>query len=177
MTNLILITIMVIIILILGAAIAVMNAKLNQQDTKEDDEDKPSESHPYSLKKFILTPAEYSFYKVLIMHLPENLSVLIKIRLADILEVSKEVDRSERRTAQNKINSKHFDFIIVDKKTCTVQSVIELDDSSHTSKKAQSSDQFKNEACKASTLTIHRVPAKRGYSADDINPLFAAANV
>ncbi len=163
MTQLLIFFGVLIFIIILGVAAAV----LSREETNVASES-TTELYPYTLKKYILTRAEYSFYKVLILHLPDHLSVFVKIRLGDLFDIESGLDKSTRARAWNKISSKHFDFVLIDKKACTVQSVIELDDNSHASKKAQTTDHFKDEACKAANLTLHRISVKTGYTADDI---------
>ncbi len=162
------------IVILAAIAVALKNAENNTEDSDEKDNNDDTEIYPYTKKQYILSPAEYSFYKALILHMPEQLIIMAKMRVADIIDIEKGLDKSQRSSAWNRIKSKHFDFVILDKKTCTVQSIIELDDSTHNSKKAEKNDTLKNKACEAAGITMHRIPVKRGYTASDLCALIQA---
>lgn len=59
-----------------------------------------------------------------------NLSILCKIRLADLIEPVPSADKSEWYSAFNKIKSKHIDFVLTTQ-NMNVLLLIELEDSSH----------------------------------------------
>ena len=98
---------------------------------------KKSGSSPqqYSYNKIdsLFTPAERSFLGVLNQAVEDNAFVFGKVRVADVLKPSKDVSRKQWQTAFNKINSKHFDFVLCDKGDLSVLCVIELNDKSHDS--------------------------------------------
>lgn len=116
----------------------------------------------------IMSKAERSFYGVLKIALPENIEIFTKVRIADLLKPSNKQNNKIWRIAFNKISSKHFDFVLCDKKTLKTIAVIELDDSSHNTTKAQIKDQFINEACKSGNLTIVRFKAKKSYQPSEL---------
>jgi len=58
---------------------------------------------------------------------------MAKIRLADIFEVKKWLDKGSRQGAFNRITAKHVDFLIVRQNDGAPILGIELDDSSHES--------------------------------------------
>jgi very-short-patch-repair endonuclease len=116
----------------------------------------------------LFTPAERSFYTVLLLSIDEDTTIFGKVRVADVLSASKTLDTKLKRSATNKILSKHFDFVLVDSKTLEIKCAIELDDSSHNSKKRQIRDAFLESACKSAELRLVRFKAKRAYKKTEI---------
>lgn len=161
-------------VVVLGVIIlAVMKAKM---------EGGPSASEagadgvaPYGLKRFVFSKAKYSFYKVLMVACPDDLVIAPKLRLADFLCVmpDKLPAGASRTTWQNKINSKHADFVICDKTSFTVLGVIELDDASHQSQKAIERDRFVDAAYAAAEVPIHHQPCQRSYAVEDLRAVMA----
>jgi very-short-patch-repair endonuclease len=122
----------------------------------------------YVLNAALFTPAERSFYTVLLLSLDEDTTIFGKVRVADVLSASKTLVSKLKRSATNKILSKHFDFVLVDSKTLEIKCAIELDDSSHNSKKRQMRDAFLESACKSAELKLVRFKAKRAYRRTEI---------
>ena len=60
-----------------------------------------------------------------------KLSVLAKIRVADLVEVDGSVNKSEWQKYFNKINKKHIDFALANPANLRIELLIELDDNSH----------------------------------------------
>lgn len=118
---------------------------------------------PYRLGDPLLSKAERSFYGVLVQALGAEAVVFTKVRVADVLSPAKGLNRSERQQAQNRINAKHFDFVICEPTDCTVRAVVELDDASHGRAKTQERDAFLNAACAAAGLPFLRVRAAKAY--------------
>ena len=99
---------------------------------------------------------------------PAETVVMGKIRVADIISPVKGLDNSERQTAQNKISSKHFDYVICDRSTFEVISVVELNDKSHKRKKRVDRDVFLREACASAGLRLLEFEAKASYSVGEV---------
>ena len=95
---------------------------------------------PYRLSRRFLSPAELSFYRVLVQVIPEDTVVAVKPRLGDVRFVSR--GSSGRWAFQNKIQSKHVDFLVCDAKTMTPRLAIELDDKSHERADRMERDEF-----------------------------------
>ncbi len=92
----------------------------------------------------LLTKNEYLFYERLQKIIdPNELQILAKIRLADLVEVNSTINNSEWHTAFNKIKSKHIDFAIA--KNMRVIIIIELDDQSHNRPDRIERDSFVND--------------------------------
>ena len=125
-------------------------------------------SYPYQLIGPLFTPAERSFLGVLNSVLKDDVHILGKVRVADILKPVKGLNPSNRQKAFNKIAAKHFDFVLCNKDDLSVICVIELNDKSHNAKKRQVRDAFLEKACEAASLPLVQIPAKAGYSLDEV---------
>lgn len=94
-------------------------------------------------KKWMFTYHEKDAYKKL-KPIAEDLgyTVFAKVRLLDLLEPQK--GHPKYKALFNKIQAKHVDFVLCDKKL-VARCIIELDDSSHDERSRQERDQFVDE--------------------------------
>jgi len=144
---------------------------------------KPASSNAFSYqsKNSLCSPAERSFLGVLDQLLADKYRVLLKVRLADLIEIPKGVSKSLRQSALNRISSKHVDFVVCNKNDLSILGVIELDDQSHKSAKRQKRDRFLDSALSAAGIPIVHIRAQNTYSVVEIqnqlqnNLLFMAA--
>jgi len=127
-----------------------------------------SETLPYRLRDDFLSPAEFSFYKVLSSLLGTRLIVQSKVRLADIFFVARP---NENVAFFNRIAQQHLDFLVCDPKTMKPLFGIELDDSSHKRDDRQERDEFVEKVFQAARLPLLRVPVQREYNPREIAPL------
>ncbi len=132
---------------------------------------------PYRVRDDFLSPAEFSFYKILEGVVGERLRIQVKVRLADIFFVARP---NENRAFLSKISQKHLDFLICDAVTMKPLFGIELDDASHKKTDRKERDAFVNDVFYAAKLPLLRFPVQRAYSRDDIvskiAPLFKKDN-
>ncbi|HYE03855.1 MAG TPA: DUF2726 domain-containing protein [Phycisphaerales bacterium] len=129
----------------------------------------PASGEPlaYRRKDWLVSRAEKSFYGVLLQALPmlpEPAVVMAKVRLADLLYLPRDMDRSTRVSQQNRVNSKHVDFVLCAADTLRPLLAIEIDDSSHDAEDRQERDSFVDAALQAAGLPLVRFDCKRGYS-------------
>ena len=83
---------------------------------------------PYRQRDDFLSPAEFSFYRVLTTAIGNRAVICPKVGLGDIFYVA----RSENKQSfKNKIDQKHVDFLLCDPTTMKPRLGIELDDASH----------------------------------------------
>lgn len=102
-----------------------------------------NQNYPYQATS-LLTEREYGFFRVLkVIANRNNMDVLIKVRLADLVKVSESVPTNEFYKYFNKISSKHIDFLLID--GIKVVTLIELDDNTHNRKDRIERDNFVNE--------------------------------
>jgi len=150
------------LIILFVIAIAVIAAKRKSRDPSEASE------LPYVKQDTLLTNAERSFLGVLEQAIGDRFRIYAQVRLADLLAVKSGTGKSQRISAQNKINAKHADFVLCDVTTLEIVCAIELDDSSHQKTNRKERDAFLEMACAAAGLPLARFPAKSGYVVADV---------
>jgi hypothetical protein len=137
----------------------------------EKDDKAPSQvQFPYFVRDDFLSAAELSFFLVLKSAVSDSALVFTKVGLGDLF-YAKSSDPSQYRTATNRIDRKHIDFLICDSKTVRPVVGIELDDKSHQRADRQERDEFVDTVFKVARLPILRFPAKRTYSVGEISEL------
>lgn len=115
---------------------------------------------PYRTRDDFLTQAEISFFHVLSSVVGPDHYVFPKVRLSDVLFVS----RSDESLALfNRINQKHLDFLICSREGMRPVLGVELDDSSHWRQDRRERDEFVDQAFEAAGLRLARVPARYQY--------------
>lgn len=125
--------------------------------------------YPYYACETLLTPAELKFYRILQQAIPDNTAIMMKVRMADIINCD---DRYWRAGWGQRISAKHIDFVIIDSKTTRVIVAIELDDSTHrTNQDRIDRDKFVNKAFDVAGVTLHRIPLQKWYDAGDLKKL------
>ena len=132
--------------------------------------------HPkYAYKKLdaLFTPAERSFLGVLMKAVGEDAQVFGKVRVADVVTPEKKMSRSNWQTAFNKISRKHFDYVLCDKNDLSVLCVIELNDSSHNSKKRKARDLFLEGVCQSADLVLVQFTARATYNIQEVHNTLA----
>ncbi len=124
--------------------------------------------YPYSRKAALFTPAERSFLGVLEQAVGQHYRILGKVRVADVIEVKRDVSRSEWQAAFNRISAKHFDFLLCDKENLSVVCAVELDDKSHNRSSRKERDAFLTRVCRNTGLPLLRIAASKTYSLPDL---------
>lgn len=115
---------------------------------------------PYRTRDDFLSPAERSFFGVLCQALGERAVVFAKVRVADLLYVPKGPGSIGH---ENRIRSKHVDFVLCAPDTLRPVAAIELDDASHGRPDRAERDEFLRQAFAAASLPLVRFAAKRQY--------------
>jgi DNA-directed RNA polymerase subunit RPC12/RpoP len=128
---------------------------------------------PYQAAGTLFTPAERSFLGVLDKVVAGRARVFGKVRVGDVLIPKRGLQRGPATVARNKIDRKHFDYVLCSPDDLSVICVVELDDKSHQSKSRIARDGFLIEACKAAGIPMIQVPAKAGYTMSAISSLFS----
>ena len=123
------------------------------------------ETLPYRVRDDFLSPAEFSFYKILSSLGGTRIIVQSKVRLADIFFVARP---NEHMTYFSKIAQKHLDFLVCDAITMKPLLGIELDDSSHKRDDRQERDDFVEKVFQVAGLPLLRLPVQREYNTREI---------
>ncbi len=132
---------------------------------KRSQKETASKELPYRLRDDFLSPAEFSFYKVLSSLAGSRLTIQSKVRLADVFFVARP---NENMAYFSKIAQKHLDFLVCDSVTMKPLFGVELDDSSHKRNDRQERDEFVESVCKAAGLPLLRLPVQREYNSREI---------
>ncbi len=128
---------------------------------------------PYQAIPHLFTPAERSFLGVLDQVVESEYRIFGKVRAADVMSVTKGMSRSEWQQAFNRIQSKHFDFVICRASDCSILLLIELDDKSHKKIQRIDRDNFVEKATEAAGISLLRIPCQRSYSTQELSSLIA----
>lgn len=155
----------IIVLIILVIILAILNYK-NQQKTNNEigkEDNQSDEIMPYS-KKYLLTKNEWTFYKKIKPICDNNnLHIISKVRLADLVEVSKEVNGKDKQKYFNKIKNKHIDFVLCNPTNLAVIALVELDDSSHQREDRIKRDIFVNSLCDKVGYKIIRIKQNEDF--------------
>ncbi len=124
-----------------------------------------TEPFPFRLRDDFLSPAEISFYHVLLSAVGDRFTVCPKVNLNDIFFVSRP---DKNQAARNRISRKHVDFLLCDRRSMRPCMGIELDDSSHECEDRQARDALVQRVFDAAGLTLLRFAAQRAYSITEV---------
>lgn len=158
-------------VVLVVVAILVLKSKLPAKANRDDSAS--ADEFPYQRAGALFTPAERSFLGVLDQAVAGRARVFGKVRVGDVLSPRKGLQRGASSTARNKIDRKHFDFVLCDPNDLSVICVIELDDKSHQAKSRQERDYLLIGACKAAGIPMIQVPAKSAYTISIVAELFS----
>lgn len=122
---------------------------------------------PYLKKDSLLTEAERKFYFALTEILGNGYMIFSKVRMADLLYLPK-MSNSDFYHYQNKIQSKHVDFLICDKENIKPLLAIELDDSSHSKFNRILRDELVDKIFESAKLSIIHIRTASSYSSEDL---------
>ncbi|MCP5319972.1 MAG: DUF2726 domain-containing protein [Pseudomonadales bacterium] len=129
---------------------------------------------PYIPAKALFSPAERSFLGVLDQAVGPEHRVFGKVRVADLASVKPGLGNAARQGALNRVAAKHFDFVVCRASDLSVICAVELNDSSHSSKRAQTRDELLTKVCESIGLPLFQVPAKHAYSVQELQAQFAS---
>lgn len=147
--------------------------KLNYEDEVIEEEEKEvQEKFPYHVRDDFLSPAEFSFYKVIKGMMKDYLVICPKVSLAELLYVD---HPNQNYAAFAKIRQKRVDFVVCDPTTMKPKFAIELDDASHNRDDRSSRDVFVRKVFEAAGLPLVRIPARAEYNTNELGEVFKRA--
>ncbi len=120
---------------------------------------KSKPKYKYESRQYLMSPAERSFLGVLDSLIEDDYRIFSKVRVADILNPLG--DSKTRFAGFNKINRKHFDFVLCEPATMEIVCVIELNDKSHRRKSRSDRDDFIASACESAGVPFLTVAAQK----------------
>lgn len=124
------------------------------------------ESLPYRTRDDFLSPAEFSFYRVLSSVVGLQLTICAKVRLADIFYVARP---NGKIGYYNRIASKHVDYLLCEPDTMKPLFAVELDDASHNRADRKERDEFVDKVFQAAGLPLVHIAAQREYNVREIS--------
>lgn len=130
---------------------------------------------PYLKNQVLFSPAERSLLGVLYQAFASDYQIFAKVRVADVVSVKKMPCKGEWQRAFNRINAKHFDFVLCSKTDLSIIAVLELNDLSHEDPKRRERDEFLSELCSAIALPFIPVKAECLYSVGELKTAVAEA--
>ena len=131
-----------------------------------------AETFPFRLRDDFLSPAEISFYHVLLSVVGDGFTICPKVNLNDIFFVSRP---DQNQASRNRISRKHVDFLLCESRTMRPRAGIELDDSSHAREDRQARDALVQQVFEAAELPLLRFPVQRAYKAAEIKTWLSVA--
>lgn len=123
---------------------------------------------PYVKNPVLFSPAERSLLGVLYQAFGSDYQIFGKVRVADVVSVKPLSNRSDWQSAFNKINAKHFDFVLCSKTDLSIVAVLELNDSSHEEAKRSERDSFLEALCQSASLPLVQIKAEQLYSVSEL---------
>lgn len=145
------------LVLVALVALGVLVAKLKLSRSKP-------EPSLYRLNEWLFSPAERSFLGVLEQAAGNDYRVFGKVRVADVVAVKSSSARGVWQRAFNRINAKHFDFVVCRNGDLSIACAVELDDQSHKRQARQDRDAFLLDVCSAISLPFLQVRAQHAYT-------------
>ncbi len=115
--------------------------------------------YPYTARDELFTKAEQKFLTVLDKAVGGECRIFGQVRLADVINVRKGLDRKSWGRAFAQIRAKH----LCDPQTLAILCAIELDDSTHDRPDRRDRDYFLNHAMQAADVPLHRFPVRKSY--------------
>lgn len=153
-----------------GFLLKIFGIKRGQPDSSDIQvEHLSADDLPYRLRDDFLSPAEKSFFQILRFWAEDRYTLFSKVSLADLFYVSRP---HENRSALNRIDRKHVDFVICDKQTLMPVFAVELDDSSHARPDRMARDRFVNDVFEAAALPLVHIPVRSGYTVAELETQF-----
>lgn len=108
--------------------------------------------------KAVLTYQERAFFWVLVRAMAAEYSVLAKVHVGNLIEMSDEL--KSQKTYGEQIQSEHVDFLLCKKNTFEPILVIELDNGAHDPERAKS-DQVRVEMLVAAGIAFLHIPIQK----------------
>lgn len=132
-------------------------------------------SLPYARHERLFTPAERNFYFALRAAVGDRYAIFGKVRVADLVKVTRKTDDKRGFRAFARISQKHVDFVLCHPSTLEIICAVELNDSSHDLKNRVERDQFLTKVFHHIGLPIAWIKARSSYQSKEIAAAVAQA--
>lgn len=123
-----------------------------------------SSPRPWSARR-LLTEAELEFVRTLDQALNGRYRIVVKARLADVIEPSAALGDADRRRLFERADAVHLDCLLCDVHTFEVLAAIQLDRRKRHSAKEEEADRFLEGALHSANVHLIRLTLRTGYTA------------
>ena len=127
------------------------------------------EKEPYSLRPSVLTSGERSFYEVLRAVLPDDYTVLLKVRLGDLVNVT--YGAGDRQSAHAQVCSKSLDFVVCNAALTPVVTIDLIDGT--LGRSTTQTRELMDRVLEKVALPIERVPLRPSYDEASLRQIMA----
>jgi hypothetical protein len=141
------------------------------QDKELVDQPIPDGNYPFERQRTLMTEIEHGFFRVLQRELGNDTYVFPKVRLGDLLAVSRKTER--RQFYQNLIRSKVVDFVLCDLQNVMPVLVIQLGDVGGDKDEAHS--ELVDEFIKSAGLPLLRLPLSQSVGPSELKMMVRRA--
>jgi very-short-patch-repair endonuclease len=163
----ILIVLLVVVIVVAVLATILKSRRGTAAPTEEEvDDGARLDVSGYVKRPYLFTSAEFAFYKVLRSAVGDRFTILVKVRIADLVDVERGAPK--RQAKLNRIMKKHVDFVLCDPRTMVPTLAIELDGSSHEADDRRERDALVDAIYAAVGLPCLHVPVAKTYEPADL---------
>ena len=132
----------------------------------EGDDGGPPDVSGYIKRPYLFTSTEFTFYKTLRPAVGNRFTILVKVRIADLVDVER--GAAKRKPKLNRIMMKHVDFVLCDPRTMVPTLLIELDGSSHEADDRRERDALVDAIYTAVGLPCLHVAVAKTYDSADL---------
>lgn len=141
---------------------------LKQQSSSKEESSETDEelAKHYIKRQYLMSKAEYEFYKVLKEAVQDKYYIVPQVQLSKLVDVNKH--EKKQQTYRNKIDRKSVDFVLFDKEYFTPHLAVELDDSSHLLPEREERDGFVNAVLSRAGIKIVHILTAYSYNAPDL---------
>jgi hypothetical protein len=112
----------------------------------------------------LLTEAELEFVRTLELALNARYRIVVKTRLADIIELNEAFGDADRRKLFEQCDAILLDCLLCDVRTFEVLAAIQLERRKRRSAAEEQADRFVEDALRAANIHLIRMPLQPGYT-------------
>ena len=112
----------------------------------------------------LLTEAELEFVRTLELALNARYRIVVKTRLADIIELNEAFGDADRRKLFEQCDAILLDCLLCDVRTFEVLAAIQLERRKRRSAAEEQADRFVEDALRAANIHLIRMPLQAGYT-------------
>lgn len=124
---------------------------------------KTKEDYPFHKRSYLCDPNERRFLGALVMAVGDEYLIMTKVRVADLMLLSKQLDEKAKKNAYDKVSRDHVDFVLCRKHNTEVVCAIDLFDRSNLSIDSARRARFLDDLFKNAQLPFVRFGHKQKY--------------